>query len=439
MVRRSFVGISLVVVSLFLPGNVNGATLNVPSVDYPTIQAGIDAAADGDIVLVADGIYTGDGNRDIDFGGKAITVKSENGPDLTIIDCQGGPTDEHRGFYFHHSEGPNSVLEGFTIRSGYVYPDCGGGISCYTSSPTINNCIITGNFAYSGGGICCVDYSSPAVTNCNIAGNSASYDGGGIYCLDSSPTITNCIITENGALDNGGGISCYSSSSSPTITNSIIAENSADNCGGGIYCYFSSPTITNSTITGNSGLGGGGMCFEFSSLYSPTITNCILWNDVPDEIFNHSSVITITYSDVQGGLEGEGNIDSDPLLVGGGDYHLQPGSPCIDTGTSGDAPHTDFEGDTRPQGCSHDMGADEYVTGRIICSIIPTHGGYKTEVEVKGSGFSDEQTAMINGQDGYYSFVTFSGQPGTMIATVYYLWSDIMINVQFKNLFIDKN
>ena len=75
---------------------INATTIHVPA-DQPTIQAGIDAAADGDTVLVADGTYTGDGNRDIDFGGKSIVLKSENGPVLTVIDCEGNPGKARRG------------------------------------------------------------------------------------------------------------------------------------------------------------------------------------------------------------------------------------------------------------------------------------------------------------------------------------------------------
>jgi hypothetical protein len=93
--------------------SVFGATIRVPT-DYPTIQAGIDAAAGGDIVIVADGTFVGSGNKDLDFNGKAITVKSENGPENCIIDCQGNG----RGFYFHSGETQSSVLSGFTITNG---------------------------------------------------------------------------------------------------------------------------------------------------------------------------------------------------------------------------------------------------------------------------------------------------------------------------------
>jgi hypothetical protein len=89
--------------------------------DYPTIQAAVDAAEDEDTILLADGVFSGDGNRDIEYMGKAITVRSESGdPEQCIIDCGGTPEDFHRGFYFQGSELPNARLEGVTIRNGVV-------------------------------------------------------------------------------------------------------------------------------------------------------------------------------------------------------------------------------------------------------------------------------------------------------------------------------
>lgn len=89
--------------------------------DFPTIQAAVDSAEDEDIILLADGVFSGDGNRDIEYKGKAITIRSESGnPEECIIDCEGTPEDFHRGFYFQGSELPNARLEGVTIRDGVV-------------------------------------------------------------------------------------------------------------------------------------------------------------------------------------------------------------------------------------------------------------------------------------------------------------------------------
>ena len=155
--------------------------------DFNNIQAAIDDSNDGDTIIVADGTYTGDGNRDIDFGGRAITVSSENGPNNCIIDCEGTYEDNHRGFYFHSGEDVNSVVEGFTITNGHgfvepgPYPSwyLGGAIYCISSGPTIKNCVITANKATQGGGIFAWGNSSPTIINCTISENTLR---GGIYC-----------------------------------------------------------------------------------------------------------------------------------------------------------------------------------------------------------------------------------------------------------------
>jgi len=140
-------------------GVVSGAGLGVAGAtewlvpnQYPTIQAAIDASVDGDVVTVADGVYTGTGNRDIDYWGKALTVRSENGPANCTIDCQASPSNKHRGFYFHTNETAASVLDGFTIQNGFapfneICYASGGGILCQYASPTIRNCIIRENTA----------------------------------------------------------------------------------------------------------------------------------------------------------------------------------------------------------------------------------------------------------------------------------------------------
>ncbi len=122
--------------------DVSSVAIHVPG-DYATIQAAIDAAVEGDTVLVDDGVYTGEGNKEIDFRGKAITVRSKNGPENCVIDCE----NSGRGFWFHSSETRDSVLRGFTIQNGRVEDDNGGAIYCDGASPTIVGNIITDNSA----------------------------------------------------------------------------------------------------------------------------------------------------------------------------------------------------------------------------------------------------------------------------------------------------
>jgi len=280
------------------------ATFYVPD-EYSCIQEALDAASDGDTIIVRDGTYTGACNKNLDFKGKAITLRSENGAQNCIIDCG----DDGRGFYFHSGETSVSVVDGFTIINGSVSGNGG--------------CVFIGK------------NSSPTVKNCIIRGNSASSMGGAIYVGNNcSLFLTNCTIVENSAAK-----------------------------GGGIYCWSSTPTIANCTMSKNQADFGGGICSN--STASAVISNSILWGNSPNEV---TGPATITYSDVQGGYPGMGNKSADPLFVQpgywdcgtwvNGDYHLVYGSPCIDS-CSGSSP-TDIDGEARPNSAKSDIGSDEY-------------------------------------------------------------------------------
>jgi predicted outer membrane repeat protein len=319
--------------------------IHVPS-DSITIQGGINGAVDGDTVMVSPGIYY---EYDIDFLGKGITVTGTDPEDSAVVAATVVHADSlGRVFIFQSGEDSASVLAGLTITGGQAYD--GGGVYCNNASPTIRDNIITANSAIGGGGILC-DNSNPQILNNLISENSADSSGGGIYCNYSSPTISNNIITGNSAIyTKGGGIHCYASS--PFILNNIIANNLAGSPGGALGSGWNSqPTITNNTITGNSADTCGGIwCYDSG----PTIKNCILWGNSGEEISGGNPVIT--YSDIQGGWGGEGNIDEDPLFFdpSNGDYHLQLISPCVDTGD------TSINDSCRPPGLGEersDMGA----------------------------------------------------------------------------------
>ena len=320
--KSSFTIPAVAAISFCLIGPTSPAsadTIHVPG-DFPTIQAGINAARDGDEVVVADGVYTGPGNRNVVFAGKAITLRSENGPTNCIIDCES----LGRGFIFYELDTPTTVVDGFTITNGLGHP--GGAIyAYYFSSPTITNCIITGNTGDAGG-------------------------GGGIYCAMCFSTITNTIITENTAIGNGGGV--YIEGGNPTITNSLISGNTADSVGGGVYSSWSSPTITNSTIAGNTAANLAGGAY-FGGESNPTITNSVVWGNGSEQLYiDQSSALVVSYSNIQGGWLGTANIDDDPLFVDpdNDDYRFSPGSPCIDAADNTAVPKgvvTDLEGNPR--------------------------------------------------------------------------------------------
>ncbi len=132
---------------MLTPILTQAATINVPTTENPTIQAGIIASSDGDIVLLADGTYY---EYNIDFSGKSITVKSANGPDVCIVDCQG----LGRGFLVYSGE--TVIFEGLTVKNGDTgdgYGDSGGAIYSNGSSVSIVNCIFESTSADRGGAV----------------------------------------------------------------------------------------------------------------------------------------------------------------------------------------------------------------------------------------------------------------------------------------------
>ena len=249
------------------------------------IQAGIDAANDGDTVLVAPGDYVI--TESISFRGKAITVVSEAGPDQTTI-RMGTPTDPKRAsvVIFENNETEASVLEGFTITGGKgsswisVNYLCGGGILFNSSSGTVRNCVIVQNRVVdSGGGVFCIYPCSPILIDCFIAENSAGVSGGGVFPWSgASLTLTNCIVRGNSSLRStqaGGGGACCGQDSFLTMTDCVVEKNSAAYIGGGVHCVYSSiATLTNCTIADNSALWTGGVAGSFGS--SLTVRHCAI-------------------------------------------------------------------------------------------------------------------------------------------------------------------
>ncbi|MCH8852242.1 MAG: right-handed parallel beta-helix repeat-containing protein, partial [Planctomycetes bacterium] len=266
---------------------------------FCTIQQGVDTASNGDKVLVHPGTYTGNGNRDISLFGKEITLTSIAGPEATTIDIQGGPSSIHRGFFLIHGETFRTVIAGFTITNGYLIGDTGGsgdlgggggaGIYLRDSSPRIQDCIIRDNVSATlhvlfvrdgrGAGIYADGDCDAVIENCVLSGNSSDKRGGAMYLgyENSSVTVRQCLITDNAGL-----------------------------LGGGIHHTFGTATIANNVIVNNWANGGGGIKNEDGE---PFVTNCILWGNTAtagEQILIQGSVMTIEYSDVQGGLEGVG-------------------------------------------------------------------------------------------------------------------------------------
>ena len=405
----------IIYVDASCPGPGDGSELD----PYCSIQTAIDNAVDTDEVVVAPGTYF----ETIDFLGKAIWLHSSDGAEVTTIDGTG---------FFHvvqcvTGEGPDTVLDGFTITGGNAdgTPGSdrnGGGMLNEGSSPTVTNCTFTANSADAGGGMA-NEFSSPTVEHCTFIANSADVGGGMatqfgsptvIGCTfrenqgegggmvnsgDGSPTIVDCIFSGNvctqddgGGMNNsegsspivinctfdgnisiGGGAGIDNEASSPTMINCMFIGNIAATEGGGMLNWESSAMVINCTFANNSANAGGGMDNEFSN---PIVTNCILWGNTGGEIRNHPGSPIVTYCDVQGGYPGTGNIDADPMFVDpdNGDFRLQAGSPCIDAGNNWaivGLTDTDLDGNPR---FADDMDTDDSGCG---VPVVVDMGAYE--------------------------------------------------------------
>lgn len=233
-------GIAILGIALALDAQVLAETYVVRpdgSGDFPTIQVALEHVEAGDVIELTDGTYTGQGNRDIDFLGKGVVLRSQSGsPASCIIDCQGTAAAPHRGFIFASGEGPRSVLSGVAIENGFAngeWPDgCGAAVYCFDgSSPTLTDCVFRENTAGAGGGGVFADLSSPAVSNCTFLRNSAVY-GGGMECNDSAAELTDCHFLGNTATFGGAMIFCWAPG--PSLRNCLFRANSAG-AGGAVY------------------------------------------------------------------------------------------------------------------------------------------------------------------------------------------------------------
>ena len=422
-----------------------GAPINallVPS-EYATIQAAIDSAADGEMILVADGTYTGAGNKELTWDGteKHIIVKSENGPENCIIDLE----DSGRAFTFISGTGNNSiwitaadVIDGFTIRNGNTN-DYAGAIYCYYGydndvSPTIRNCVFENNTSNYGGAIC-IDGGSSLITNCVFDSNSANY-GGAIYLGsaggDTEPLIQQCTFTGNSAdlawngqggaiyltnvstnedcrinnntfdgnsAPNGGAI--YFSTSSPEVSGNLFVNNTGSTNGSALYIgNYEGPTISNCTIANNTGPEAV-YCYGFNGTVEPVFINTIIWDSDSSFGFQDTSQANpiISYCNLESGFpitgtDGGGNISIDPLFCNpdSGDYTLAENSSCVVAGTNGS-----------------NMGAFGVGCGSIHIGplwYVATTGSDETGNGTNTDPFATIQTAIDSSSDGDTVLVT---------------------------------
>ncbi|MGD0596638.1 MAG: right-handed parallel beta-helix repeat-containing protein [Sedimentisphaerales bacterium] len=293
-------------IGLLIDGN-DYSVLNVTQNKfYTTIQNGINSSSNGDEIIAYPRTYY----ESIDFNGLAITLRSSDPNNwdtvaATIIDGNGAAD----GVIFHHGETCSTVLTGITIEGS------GNGILCNDTSPTISKCIIRNNTIRGIWG-----YGAPIITNNKIY-NNGSYN---IYLR----SIAAPVVKNNEIYDANYGIRLISPWGTATISNNTIVHHAK----GGIFKSGSSST--------------------------PIITNCIIW-DCNDDLFGCSA----TYSCIENGDAGTGNISSDPCFIGAGnnDFHIGIHSPCVNAGDPNGSyiGETDIDGEARVIGRCVDIGADE--------------------------------------------------------------------------------
>ncbi|MAE69785.1 MAG: hypothetical protein CME06_04865 [Gemmatimonadetes bacterium] len=353
-------------------------TVTVPG-EYVDIAGAIDAACEGDTVLVEPGTYL-EHDLTIRMG---ITVCSlDPGNHEVVASTVVHGSGRTSVFSFAPSDRV-PLLTGFTItgaqrgvscsysapvvrrcvirgNSGWGWRD--GGVHCSMSSPQIDECAIVGNYTQSwseasGAGIACRGdaTSRPRITGCEIAWNTVhglswdyDYHGGGIYCYGAAPHIENTRIHDNrviGDLDRiyGGGVALVRAAEPAALENCVIDGNRLEIVdvylevhGGGVYCERGDVSIVNCTFSDNRSEApdGRGGALYLDNGTDAEVRNCVLWGNAPDEIAIGEGEGSVAFSTIQGGYPGEGNIDANPLFrsYGGWEYLLAARSPCIDTG-----------------------------------------------------------------------------------------------------------
>ncbi len=348
--------------------------------DYATIQAAIDAAVEGDVIEVQPGVYV----EKVDFGGKAVTVRSVDPADpnvvaATVIDA--GPLPPGPVVTFDDGEGPGSGIDGLTVtHSG----DYGDGVCIDGSSPTIRRCRITDNL---GSGIWCFE-GCPTIERNAIPGNSA-VDGAGVYCFNSAAVIRSNVIADNHAYQEGAAI--YTGGySDDWIVNNTIMDNTAD----------------------GDGLGGAAVVCVLAA--DAGLFNNLFWQNGAEDlaVFDSDPAVACNlFSVVPIEHEGSGNIAGDPLLS---DYRIGYDSPCVNAGSPWYGPMdgvTDLDGEPRIGLGRVDIGADEF-QAPFLTGSEPTADGTLCKTQNNVIELSFDGTARLIGPSAL-KIVPIGGNPTT--------------------------
>ena len=361
-----------VIENVIIDGNYshNGGGLGIfrvigPVLDNVTISNNVASAFGGGVFSYVSGITMTDvtitGNQNLGNGqGGGIMLANTSGTmdnmtitDNTAVGSHGG------GIWTNNSD--DWVMTNSTI-SGNTSDWFGGAICMLNAAPTMINVAMTNNSAGWGAGAVCAMWSSPALKECLISGNTGLGDGGGIQAFGEGafPVLEDCIISGNTAGGDGGGI-LFDDADGAKLTRVAVVDNHAFGYIGGIDISGTTAVLTNVTVSGNTSGNGGGVGVSVGG--HANIVNSIVWDNSGDEVMLQEGTATVSFSDIEGGYEGIGNIDEVPLFTSvnpqGGIYTLLENSPCIDAGTA-DTDSNGVDDIASYYGIAPDMGAFEY-------------------------------------------------------------------------------
>ncbi|MCA9758567.1 MAG: T9SS type A sorting domain-containing protein [Candidatus Eisenbacteria bacterium] len=368
--------LTLIVLALAVAGSAMAASYVVEpdgSGDFPTIQAALDAAVNGDVVLLGDGVFTGDGNRDLSYGGKEIAVISVSGdPALCTIDCQGSSAEPHRAIGFN-GEGSGARFEAVTVIGGYApgsgYTANGGAIGITAGSPTIIGCVFQQCQANWAGGAIAFSNATPGIFGCDFIDNLANWGGAAILGSVSDAVIEDCRFVGNTASSWGGALCTYypaggevrrctfdgnrsyntggavkvSGTGWTGFYECVFIGNTADNTGGAFQASEAVVDMERCSFHHNASPDGAGLRFVAGGGIHLSHTIVCACDGTSVSAMADAGVIEFTCSDVFGNTGGdwvgpiegqlgvEGNFSLDPLFCDpeAGDLRIDADSPCL--------------------------------------------------------------------------------------------------------------
>ncbi|MFC1572520.1 right-handed parallel beta-helix repeat-containing protein, partial [Candidatus Eisenbacteria bacterium] len=290
--------------------------------DYTDIQTAIDAVYDEYTIALTNGVFTGEGNRNLDFGGRGLLLTSVSGDrDSCIIDCEGDTLNPCRGFHFHNDEDSTAIVQALTIQNGFVSDSLdqisGGAILCRGASPSIVDCVFRNNTAILGGALACSS-ATPDVSLCLFTENVADSLGGAIHLLKSSAPMEFCVLDSNAAAW-GGAISMEESS--PEITNCTLYGNGTVSAGGGLYLNKNASPVLTHVIISYSVVGEAVFCEDSEGPCEPVFTCC--------DVYGNEGGDWTTRIDDQSNVNGNFSLEPYFCDAENGDFQLWNFTPCV--------------------------------------------------------------------------------------------------------------